>query len=115
MHVYSDLPCTSAIGAMSYHPSEHMLVLSSFGNCQAFVVLNYLLQSLPVTQKGGGVFLSLAKGPTGPGAGGGGAEGGEGWGTVTEAVGALEARLKDSRRLSNLAKSLEKVTARTKS
>ena len=38
-HVYTELPFTSAICAMDFHPTEHMLTVSSFGSHQPLVVL----------------------------------------------------------------------------
>jgi len=40
-HVYEDLPFTSAVGCLAYHPSEHMLVLSAFGSSQPIIVLSH--------------------------------------------------------------------------
>lgn len=41
-HVYTELPFTSAICAMAYHPTEHMLALSTFGSHQPLVVYTHV-------------------------------------------------------------------------
>ena len=41
LYVYEDLPFTSAVGTMAYHPSEHLLVVSAFGNFQPILALNH--------------------------------------------------------------------------
>lgn len=46
LHVYSKLPFISAVGAMAYHPSEHLLVLSAFGTCQPIIALNHIPTSV---------------------------------------------------------------------
>ena len=41
-HVYTELPFSSAICAMAYHPTEHMLAVSSFGSHQPLVVRTHV-------------------------------------------------------------------------
>ena len=41
-HVYTELPFTVAICAISYHPSEHMLAISGFGSHQPLVVCTHI-------------------------------------------------------------------------
>lgn len=41
-HVYTELPFTSAICAIAYHPSEHMLAISGFGSHQPLVVCTHI-------------------------------------------------------------------------
>ena len=41
-HVYTKLPLTVAICAMTYHPSEHMLAISGFGSHQPLVVCTHI-------------------------------------------------------------------------
>ena len=41
-HVYTELPFTTAICAMAYHPTEHMLAISAFGSHQPLVVCTHI-------------------------------------------------------------------------
>ena len=41
-HVYTKLPFTTAICAMAYHPTEHMLAVSAFGSHQPLVVCMHI-------------------------------------------------------------------------
>lgn len=107
MHIYSDLPFTSAIGAMAYHPTEHLLVISSFGDCQPLLALHHLVGSQPVADQGGGApstSRSVVRG--------GGKEEGDREGARTEF---LESQVKGSHRFSDLVKTLNRVTAKAKS
>lgn len=47
LHEYCDLPFTTAVGAMAYHPTEHMLILSSFGTFQPLMALHHIVGSQP--------------------------------------------------------------------
>ena len=40
--MYTELPFTVAICAMTYHPSEHMLAISGFGSHQPLVVCTHI-------------------------------------------------------------------------
>ena len=46
LHTYSELPFSSAVGAIAYHPSEHLLALSAFGICQPIVLLRHIAPSI---------------------------------------------------------------------
>ncbi len=120
------------VGALAYHPSQHMLALSSFGSCQPLLVLNHLKggavsqpKAMPTRSLGGGASLGVPKGaPTT-----GGKEGEEGGGVVTTSASergsslslgglagmAASQPFKNSRKFSDLVKTLDRVTATTKS
>ena len=40
-HVYTELPFATAICAMAYHPTEHMLAISAFGSHQPLLVCTH--------------------------------------------------------------------------
>ena len=80
---------------MAYHPSEHMLVLSSFGSCQPLVALNHIMGSAAANLGNEVKFKDKTTSANG---------------SSVE----LETQLKMSQRLNDLTKTLDKVTARTK-
>ena len=41
-HTYTELPFTTTVCAMAYHPSEHMLAVSAFGSHQPLVVYTHI-------------------------------------------------------------------------
>ena len=41
-HVYTGLPFTMAVCAMTYHPTEHMLVISTFASHQPLIVYTHI-------------------------------------------------------------------------
>ena len=41
-HVYTELLLTTAVCAMAYHPTEHMLAISAFGSHQPLVVCTHI-------------------------------------------------------------------------
>ena len=84
---------------MSYHPSEHLLVLSSFGDCQPLVALNHLVGSRPA-----------ATHEAGDGAGDGGMAGDEEEKDIKR-----KSQVRDSQRFSDLVETLNRVTAKAKS
>ena len=95
---------------MAFHPSEHMLVLSSFGECQPLVALNHLIGSQPVAgQRGGERAVAPLMTPRPREV----EESKEGGGAGR--VELLGAQLEGSRRWKDLVKTLDKVTKRAKS
>lgn len=40
-YTYKDLPFTSSVGCMAYHPSEHLLAISAFGLSQPILALDH--------------------------------------------------------------------------
>lgn len=130
LYVYSDLPFSSAVGALAYHPAEHMLALSAFGSCQPLLALTHLIGSHPPSQTlqaGHGErshHLSLpafsfrmpANAVSGE-VGGVGGGAGNGVGEAVSATSLLaksQFSYKDSLRLKDLMSTLDRVTTKTK-
>ena len=46
LHTYSELPFSSAVSAIAYHPSEHLLALSASGISQPIILLRHIATSI---------------------------------------------------------------------
>ena len=128
LHVYSGLSFAGAVGAMSYHPSQHMLAFAAFGSCQPLLIFNHVNEGVISKPKvatsalirGGGVPLGVSEKRESKGTRDAppiNSAAREKWSSLSLGVlGGLDTPpLKESRRLSDLVKTLDRVTARTKS
>ena len=117
LYVYQQLPFTCTVGALTYHPSEHMLAIASFGDCQPFVVLSHVVGSHPPAGAAAGTTSRVSSGTFLPSLGPLAREGGdqECSGLEEDAASCasvpVSSRWRDSRRLTDLVKTLDRVTA----